>query len=383
MGDRTRILFITSSGSLNGGAQVQYRYLVSGLQHSRYDPVVVTPGAGDLGDALTRAGIENWNASYPIWSRGEVLRWRHRLWRERRQARDRLVAFARDRAPHVVHGDVSVAPYVIAIASALAIPSVVHVRGPVTPRSVRRLGLRQAAAVIAIGRHFRDDLRACHVPEERISVIPDATDVGRFRPGGDAILRRENRAIAADTVLFGIVGRIEPFKRQLDFLHAAARLLATGRHAHFFVIGASNPNRPWYARRVRTFPAAHHIDGHVTATGPRSDMAQVMASLDVLVTLSGGSVMLEAMACGVPVITASARHPDALHMVRDGESGRVVPTGDMDALVNAMSALCDDADLRHRLGANGRRRAEALFGYERMADETMRVYDALLTSPRG
>jgi glycosyltransferase involved in cell wall biosynthesis len=380
MGDRVRVLYLTSSGSLDGGAQIQYRYLIGGLNGSRYEPFVLTPTAGSLHDTLAGAGIQTWTSPYPIWSRGEVLRWRHRLWLERRHARDRLIAFARAHAPHLVHGDVSVAPYLAAISSALAIPAVVHVRGAVKRQEVRRRGLQRAAAIVAIGHHYRDALLDCRVPGERIAVIPDAADLGRFRPRHDAVLRREDRSIAADEVLFGIVGRIEPFKRQLDFLRAAGRVLATGRRARFFVIGAPNPNRPWYVRRVRAFPAAHRIDRHVTLTGPRNDMEQVMASLDVLVTLSGGSVMLEAMACGVPVVTASARHPGSLHLVRDGEGGRVVPAGDPDALVSVLSELCDDADQRRRLGASGRRRAEAHFGCDRLVDETARLYDAVLAA---
>jgi glycosyltransferase involved in cell wall biosynthesis len=94
--------------------------------------------------------------------------------------------------------------------------------------------------------------------------------------------------------------------------------------------------------------------------------------------------MLEAMACGVPVVTASARSPDSLRIVRDGEGGRVVPADYPDALVRIMVELCDDADQRRRLGVNGRQRAEALFGCDRLVDETVRLYDALLAlTPRG
>lgn len=114
-----------------------------------------------------------------------------------------------------------------------------------------------------------------------------------------------------------MVGRIEPFKRQLEFLRAAERVIGTGREAGFFVVGAPNLYWPRYARRVGTFPAAHGIDRQVVLTGPRTDIDRVIASLDVLVTLSGGSVMLEAMACGIPVVTASDRRPAELEIVRD------------------------------------------------------------------
>lgn len=380
MRDRTRVLYLASSGELQGGAQIQYRYLVEGLTGSRYEPIVLIPREGELDGTLARAGIRTAVTPYPIWSRGEALRWRHRLWLERRRAHGRLIALARNHAPQLVHGDFAVAPYLTAISATLDIPAVVHVRGPLTRRRVRRLGLTRAAALIAIGNAYRDGLLAHQIPAERIAVIGDATDLDRFCPRPGAILRQEDPSITAGEVLIGIVGRIEPFKRQLEFLRAAEEVLRAGRRARFFVIGAPNPTRRCYVRRVRAFPAAHGIDRRVTFTGPRRDMDRVMASLDVLVTLSGGSVMLEAMACGVPVVTASARSPDALRIVRDGESGRVVPADDPHALARAIVELCDDAEQRRRLGLQGRLRAEALFGRDRLVDETVRVYDALLAA---
>lgn len=378
MSHRVRVLYLAPSGSLNGGAQIQYRYLIAGLDRSRYEPLVLTPAAGDLNLTLDLAGVHTSVSPYPTWTRHEVLRWRHTLWLERRRARQRLITFARTHAPHIVHGDVAVAPYLKAISAALGIPAVVHIRGSVKRRWVRRGGLASAAALIAIGERFRDELLHYRVPAERIAIVSDATDLGRFRPRQSAFLRQNDPSIAPDDVLFGIVGRIEPFKRQLAFLRAAERVLATGRRARFFVIGAPNPNRPWYVRQVHAFTTAHRIDRSVTFTGFRSDMEQVMPSLDVLVTLSGGSVMLEAMACGVPVVTASARRPDELRMVRNGEAGRVVPARDPDALAAVMMELCDDGEQRRRLGANGRQRAEAFFGSDRLVEETRRVYSAVL-----
>jgi len=378
MSERVRVLYLTPSGDVQGGAQTQYALLIDGLRGSRYEPLVLTTGRGDLGDALARAGVRTWAMPYPIWSRGEALRSWHKLWLARRRARDRLSELARAQAPRLVHGDFSVAPYLTAIASSLGIPSVVHVRGRLERRRVRRLGLRRAAALVAIGEPYRDELLACGIPAERVAVIGDATDLERFRPHDDDVLREEDSSLARVDVRFGIVGRIEPFKRQLDFLRAAEAVARGGRRARFFVIGAPNPNRPCYVRRVRAFPAAHGIDRLVTFTGYRRDMERVMASLDVLVTLSGGSVMLEAMACGIPVVTASARDPGSLRIVRDGESGRVVPADDPRALVRVLLELCDDAEQRCRLGAQGRRRAEALFGRERLVEETVGLYDALL-----
>jgi glycosyltransferase involved in cell wall biosynthesis len=231
--------------------------------------------------------------------------------------------------------------------------------------------------VVAIGTAYRDWLARSGVPPDRIHVVPDATDLDRFRPGRSSVLRDEN-AIGDDEVLIGIVGRIEPFKQQVQFLRAAARVVGAGCRAHFAVLGGRNRNRPLYYHRVRSWPARHGMAPYVTFAGARQDIEHLIPSLDVLVTLSGGSVMLEAMACGVPVISASSRDPATLRMVRDGESGRVVPARDLEALVRAMIQLCGDVVARKRFGTNGRRRVEEMFGRDRLVQATQGVYERVV-----
>jgi glycosyltransferase involved in cell wall biosynthesis len=366
----TRVLYLAIDGKRIGGAQIQYEYLISGMDRSQYEPILLTRIYGEINEALARDGISTRALSYPLWRR-KMLFVRHR-------ARSRFVTFAQEQGVHLVHGDFELGPYLVAIAETLGIPAVLHVRQSVKRAWIRRYALLRASALIAIGNRYRDQLLCYGVPPERITVIPDATDLVRFTPERPQVLRQEH-PVMSDDVLFGIVGRIEPFKRQFDFLRAAEQVVAAGRQARFFIVGAPNQDWPRYVRRVQAFPAACGIERRVAFTGPRSDIERVIASLDVLVTLSGGSVMLEAMACGVPVVTASDRSPAALEIVRDGETGLVVPADNPDALVQAMLRLCDDAGLRRLLGANGRRRVETQFGRARLVRETTDLYECLLT----
>ncbi|MDX2166531.1 MAG: glycosyltransferase family 4 protein [Deltaproteobacteria bacterium] len=368
-----RVLYLAVSGSRLGGAEVQYRYLAEDLDRRRYQPVLLTPAYGSLNRALDRAGVRNAAAGYPPW--------RRRTWWARRRARARLVALAREQQIGLVHADFNLGPYALAIAAALGVPSVLHVRRALRPSWVRRYGLATASGLIAIGSRYRDDLRAAGIAAEHVTVIEDAADVQRFAPRAEAA-RAEWPELRGRIVL-GLVGRIEPGKRQLEFLRAVARLARVGRPVAALVVGAPNRDWPRYVRRVLAFPAAHAGECPVRFTGARHDVEALLASLDVLVTLSGGSVMLEAMASGVPVVTASDRPPAELVMVRDGEAGLVVPAGDADALVGALARLCDDPALRRALGARGRQRAEQRYARARLARQTEQFYDALLAADRA
>ena len=86
---------------------------------------------------------------------------------------------------------------------------------------------------------------------------------------------------------------------------------------------------------------------------------------------------VEAMACGVPVVaTTGGAVPEVIG--RDGETGLIVPPGDLDALAQALLRALGDAELRARLGAAGRRRGLDSFTWRRTAEGTVEHYRALL-----
>jgi glycosyltransferase involved in cell wall biosynthesis len=91
---------------------------------------------------------------------------------------------------------------------------------------------------------------------------------------------------------------------------------------------------------------------------------------------------VEAMACGVPLVaTTGGALPEVVG--RDGESGLLVPTGDVDALASALLRALADGDLRARIGAAGRARALDRFTWRATAVGTVDNYRALLDELAG
>jgi glycosyltransferase involved in cell wall biosynthesis len=116
----------------------------------------------------------------------------------------------------------------------------------------------------------------------------------------------------------------------------------------------------------------------IVRTGRRDDIPQVLCSLDILVSLSGGSVMYEAMSCGKAVISAGfSTKEDSVH-IQDGRTGLLVSSGYPSDLARAMVQLIDAHQLRECIGREARRWAEKNFCHLNMAARTQKLYDRLI-----
>ena len=257
-------------------------------------------------------------------------------------------------------------------------PSIVHVRGPVRPRDVRKHRLRTATALISISKRITRDLLAAGVSDRKVVQIEDAVDIERFQPGPASVSALPGASARRSVVNVGLVGRVEPAKQQRAYLEAASVLLAElpGR-VRFFVVGEIR-NRDYF-RQLRRFADAQNLNGQLVFTGRRNDMPDVLNSLDILVSLSGGSVMYEAMSCGKCVVSAGFSCPEDSMHVRDGLTGVVIPSRERSALVVALVHLVRHPEERHRLGTAARQWARDRLSHVAMAKRTMAFYDHLLT----
>jgi glycosyltransferase involved in cell wall biosynthesis len=125
--------------------------------------------------------------------------------------------------------------------------------------------------------------------------------------------------------------------------------------------------------------AALGLGAKVQLLGERRDVAVILALSDLFVLPSRWEGMpnavLEAMAAGLPVL--ATRVDGTLDVVRDGETGILVPPGDDRALAAALLAIGRDPARRRSLGAAGRRRTEEAFSIDRFVDGFERLYLSL------
>jgi len=175
----------------------------------------------------------------------------------------------------------------------------------------------------------------------------------------------------------GFVGRLREEEGGADLLHALAQL---PHESWRLAIVGDGPERAALADLARQFGLAEYIGFE---TRRSTEMPAFYQSIDALAIPSltrpnwkeqFGRVIIEAMACGVPVVgSSSGAIPDVI-----GDAGLVFPESDRDHLAQHLRRLLDDPALRRDLAERGRARVLARFTQQQVAEQTVAVYRALL-----
>jgi glycosyltransferase involved in cell wall biosynthesis len=301
-----------------------------------------------------------------------------------------LYRLFRRQRPHIVHLHLLKARVLGGMAARLArVPLVVetfhgtlfrgYYRGGLTRLliALERAVARWMDGVVAVSPAVKDELVGHRVvAPEKVTVIPLGLDLGRLvRPDLPRGLFRAELGVGPDVPLVGAVGRLVPVKG-LDTLLEAAALVARRQPRAVFVLVGDGPQRPVLVARTRALA----LDGQVRFVGWRMDVEHIYPDLDVVVlpSLHEGTPVsvIEAMAAGRPVVATSVGGvPD---LIRDRDTGLLVPPRDPGALAAAILELLEDPALRARLGAAARPAVYPGFDVSRLASDTAAYYRRLL-----
>jgi glycosyltransferase involved in cell wall biosynthesis len=237
----------------------------------------------------------------------------------------------------------------------------------------RNLGTRlkygRAQAVIAVSRAVANIVAKAGVARERIHVVPDGVDLSRrVAPARPEVLGSLGVGVGEPVVVH--IAALVPHKDPLTFARAMAVVRDRVPRVRALMVG-EGPLRS----AVQAEVARLRLQETVVLTGFRRDADELLAAARVA-TLSSveegmGSVLLDAMAFGVPIAATSAG--GIPEVVEHGTTGLLSPPGDAAALGNHIVRLLTDRDLAAALTAGGRARVTD-FSVERMVERTLGVY---------
>jgi len=239
-----------------------------------------------------------------------------------------------------------------------------------------KLAIDRADALIAISESTRRELvDEMGVPPDRIVVTPLASNraLGRVTDPAQLAAVRRRYELPERFILY--LGALEPRKNVVRLIEAYAALAPDLRREFRLVVAGA---QGWLNDAVRARVKALGLEDGVRFPGhiEQDDLAALYSQATVFAYPSlwegFGLPVLEAMACGAPVLTSSV---SSLPEVA-GDAALLVPPTDVDAIAEGLGRLLRDGVLRADLAERGLRRA-GLFSWERCARETLAVYEAV------
>ena len=381
-----KILFYNHTGQVSGAERLLLTIL-SRLDRDRFDAIVLCPESGPLQAMAVAHGVRTetltqLNARF-TWRVNHFLTYLKSFAEVIRDFRRVVLKVA----PDLVHAN-SVRAGLVAIAGTigLGIPVVWHLhdlmaRHPLSSmirlvaacsRRTRFIAISQAAAISFLGR-FSWMMR------DRVEVILNGIDLNKFGVDETACPISEDLGKSPDVCLLGIVGQLTPGKGQLELIRALARCGLS--HLRLVIVGAPLfAHDQEYARALEEEAKSLGLDDRVRFLGPRADISTVMKALDLLIVNSRaeafGLVLLEAMACGTPVLATNAG--GIPEIITHGENGWLVPARDEQALADAIVYLSKHDALRSRLAEKGKQRVNSRFTIDRLMKELQTFYESTL-----
>jgi sugar transferase (PEP-CTERM/EpsH1 system associated) len=242
-------------------------------------------------------------------------------------------------------------------------------------RWLQKAMIRSYRKVITLNQQMRADLAAeCSMAESRIGIINNGVDIEKFRPRCDRASLRREFGLPIEKVIIGNVARLDPVKNHEVVLRALRRLVDQQLEVLFLLVG-DGPNRAALEREV----ARLALGPHVRLYGHSNAVTELLNCMDVYVQSSFyegfSNTVLEAMACGVPVIATDVG--GTTDIFSDGSEGYFFKSQDDSTLASLLFDLARDETQRRRMGERARKSTVEQFPIQSMVRGYESAYSEL------
>lgn len=239
-------------------------------------------------------------------------------------------------------------------------------------------------AIVCNSQYSRDKLAAQGINPAKLHVLYNGIDTVRYSLGADERVRLFG--ISAQRPVILNVGRLFPEKGRDVMLQATVDLIhKADPHQSPPLIVFAGEGAGSQRSALESLSAKLGIAEYVRFLGIRDDIPALMRSADVLVMSSHDTpfgescpnVILEALACGLPVIATQVG--GAGELIREGKTGYLIPPSNPHALSQALDRILSQPDYARQMGQKGRREVMARFSLEQMIEGRAALLESLIS----
>jgi ADP-heptose:LPS heptosyltransferase/glycosyltransferase involved in cell wall biosynthesis len=221
-----------------------------------------------------------------------------------------------------------------------------------------------------VARHMKNNFG---VSDEKIIIIERWVDLNRFK-FSDYQKRKENNVIVS-------VGRISATKGYEHLIKGFKKIVRFNPYLKLKIVGSADRSKAKYLNYLKTLVSRYSLNYNVEFLGFVPDVEKILTEARILVAPSVieesfGRVIVEAFACGVPVIATKVG--GFQEIVEDKKDGLLVEPHSPESISDAILTLLKDSDLANRLVKRAREKVEALYTMPRCLEATGQVYKKTL-----
>lgn len=380
-----RILYLHAGAEMYGADKVLLE-LIKGLDKERFQAHVILPSEGVLVEALKEVGARVTVLDYPILRRKYfnpkgVLEYATSYNRYCKQ----IAAYAKKEGIDLVHNNTTAVLEGIYLKRKLGLPLIWHVheiivRPKMISDLINYLMGRYADKIITVSKAVAHHVQQSpFVKKDQVEVIYNGVDNAVYHPLDQQQVRNQF-GISPDALVIGMVGRVNAWKGQGDFLEAVTPLLKKHPKALAFLVGSAFEGEEWRVKELKERINNLSVASQIKRMDYYKQTTDLYNLFDVFVLPSTNpdplpTVVLEAMACGKPVV--AYRHGGVCEMVADGKNGLLARVNDPSDLSKKIENLLTDPNLQKEMGQASLERQEHLFSLKSYIKQFSDLYQEI------
>ncbi|WP_434520408.1 glycosyltransferase family 4 protein [Pediococcus sp. M21F004] len=383
------ILYLHAGSEMYGSDKILLE-LVTGLNKKSFHPIVVLPSTGVLETKMLEANIEVHVVDYPILRRKYmnfkgILKYCYFY----RQSIKKILNTFKGRKIDLIHINTLAVLEGIALKRKLRVPLIWHVHEIILrPRIVffvtSFLAGMFSEKIVAVSKPVKQHLiNSKLISAKKIVIIHNGIDNNIYSDQAKFNYIFDELEIPENSVRVGMIGRINAWKGQKDFLNAMFPLLKKNKNLYAFLLGGTFDGEKWRREELEVQIKSSGVKSQIRLLDFRKDTASFYNFFDIFVLPSTNpdplpTVVLEAMASGKSIV--GYRHGGITEMVGEKENGLLAEPGNVPDLSKKINTLIGNKQLRIRYGDNSKIKEEKYFSLETFLLNFSKLYQNLTSS---
>lgn len=382
----TNILFLHAGAEMYGADKVMLD-LIRNLDKVKYMPYVILPCDGILVEALKKENVSVKVIPYPIMRRKYynlkgIIQYGFSFIKYSRM----ISRIAKKNNIDVVHANTAATiegcyvsrtlkiPLLWSIHEIIVCPQIMY---KVTSKLIAKYSNVAVTDSGAVKKHLDS---SGYFKEGAVKVIYNGVSSQRFNPDVDCEYLYDEWCIPRNAKVIGMMGRVNSWKGQYDFLKAANIVMKKYPNVYTVFVGSAFEGEEWREKELADVIAKSPYKDRIINNGYRTDSESIYKFYDIFVLPSTNpdplpTVVLEAMATGKPIV--GYKHGGVCEMVKDKYNGLLAEVKNTEDLADKINNLLKDDELRIQMGKNSRKRLLEYFSIESYVQNYTNEYDRL------